>query len=643
MCGLTGILALDATPRADELGAAVSQMAAALTHRGPDGHAVWVDPDSRLALGHTRLAILDLSPAGAQPMTSRSGVWTVAFNGEIYNAGVVRSRLTSIGSTFRGHSDTEVLVEALAAWGLDRTLAIIEGMYAFAAWEASARTVHLARDPLGEKPLYHAEVDGSLLFGSELKALARHPRFRPSIDPDGVAQLLRRSFIPAPGTIYRDVRKLPAGAVLSVEAGSRVVPAPRQHYRYADVVRAATADRWDPSEQELVDHLDQALRASVADRQQSDVPLGAFLSGGIDSSLVVALQQAQSAQPVRTFTVDVGDEAGSEAAKAAAVARHLGTDHTTIELSEADALEVVPRLPDIYDEPFGDPSGIPTYLVSRETRRHVTVAMSGDGGDELFGGYNRYTLGAAAWPRLARIPRIVRRGGAGALSSVPPRTWDRAFAGLERVTGRELPPRPGDKVHRLAGILPAADPDDLYARAAWHWLDADAIAGAAPTTGGPEGTVDGLGVAERFMLRDGVSVLPDQMLAKVDRASMATSLEIRVPLLAPAIAELAWRLPPERKLAGGRGKLPLRAVLGRYLPTELIELPKQGFDPPLASWLRGPLRPWAEDLLSPSALRRAGLVDPEPIRRAWVEHRGGRGKHEPRVGSVLMLHAWAQR
>lgn len=645
MCGIAGILDPQQSTTKYELAGLASLMAAPLHHRGPDDAGVWVDASAGVALGHRRLAVIDLSNAAAQPLTSSCGNWTVAYNGELYGFQAVREALRAAGRRFRGHSDTEVLVESLAEWGLRTTLERCNGMFAFAAWDHRRRLLHLARDRLGEKPLYYGMAGPHVVFGSELKAIRAHPQFVARVDRRAVAAFLRWSFVPAPHSIFEGVYKLPPGTVVSLGAGMHgSLPSPRPYWSAPEVIRAGVDAPLDADDRHLTDALEDLLRVAVAERMVADVPLGAFLSGGVDSSLVTALMQAQSSRPVRTFSVDVGDYELAEGRHAAAVARHLGTEHTEIHLSHEDALEVIPELPTVYDEPFGDPSQIPTLLIARAARAHVTVGMSGDGGDELFGGYNRYTLGATAWRRLRPWPRAMRAALGGMIAAVPAPAYDHVLRiGAAAVPGHLRLARAGDKMHKLAGLMGAGDEADLYLRAVSQWTDPARVVGTAEVA--PLGS--GMSALDdpilTFMARDALVVLPDNMLVKVDRATMAASMEARVPILDHRVFAFAWRLPPAMRVRDGRGKWILRQVLRRYVPDTLVDRPKTGFDPPIDRWLRDPLREWAETLLSPTSLTRHGLIDPAPVRKAWAAHLVGGRNHDYRLWAVLMLSAWLEQ
>jgi len=641
MCGITGFLRSPGTslPEASRL---LDEMTDALRHRGPDSRGTWCDAAQHVFLGHRRLAILDLSPAGHQPM-HRHERWSVVFNGEIYNYRALRDELVAGGASFRGTSDTEVLLEAVAQWGVERALARFDGMFALALWDARERRLWLARDRIGEKPLYYTARGGHVVFASELKSLRLHPAVDRAVDRGVLALYFRFGHVPSPHGIYAGVRKLPPGHFLSVDDQGRV-GAPQPYWR-AESLLAPSHRRPPAREAERLDEVEAALRRSIADRMVADVPLGALLSGGIDSSLVVALMQAQSARPVKTFTIGYDGSSYSEAREAAAVARHLGTEHHEHNVTSADALAVVERLPEIYDEPFADSSQIPTFLVSRFAREHVTVALSGDAGDELFCGYNRYLWTARMWPRLARLPRALRRGFARSVALLGPATW----TGIFDVTNRALPHRyrvkaGGDKLHKLARAMDAATLDELYRDLITQWRDpASLVLGGVETAHPLSPTPEHLHFVERLMFLDLTGPLPDDMLCKVDRAAMATALEVRVPFLANEVVSLAWSLPYAEHTRGGVGKRLLREVLARHVPRALFERPKVGFGVPIGDWLRGPLRAWGEDQLTESRLNAGGLLDPGPVRAAWRQHLAGTHNHEHRLWAVLMFLAWHEK
>ncbi len=622
MCGLAGVRDLRSATPGDELRRAVASMGGALVHRGPDDHGVFADPAAGVALAHRRLAIVDLSPTGHQPMTSPSGRFVVVFNGEIYNFRDLRAQLVGRGTSFRGRSDTEVLVAGFEEWGVEETLRRCNGMFALAVWDRQTGVLTLARDRLGEKPLYYGRFGDVVLFGSELSALRRHPAFDGDVDRDALATYLRLGYVPAPRSIHRNVRKLPAGTTLRI-GPSGEVGEPRPYWSLAEAARRGADDPWRGDLADAADELEARLAAAVDQRLFADVPVGAFLSGGVDSSTVVALAQARGGAPVRTFTIGFEEDGFNEAAHARAVARHLGTAHTELVVTAADALALVPRLPQLWDEPFADASQIPTHLVSALARRSVTVALSGDGGDELFGGYSRYQWTRTAWATARRVPRVLRRAG----SPLGER--------LGCVAGAA-------KVGRAARLLDVDGPLDLYGRLVSHWPDdrvlvdgrADDVFGAAGAT------VRGLPLTRRLQVVDGLTYLPDDILVKVDRASMAVGLECRVPLLDHALVEWALRLPEALTVGDGRGKRVLREVLHRHVPRDLVDRPKQGFGVPIGAWLRGPLRPWAEDLLAPDRLRHEGYLDPAPVRALWRRHLDGTVDASFRLWDVLQFQAW---
>jgi asparagine synthase (glutamine-hydrolysing) len=579
-------------------------------------------------------------------MASADGRWVACYNGECYNASELRAELPGGGKNLRGHCDTEVVVEAVAAWGLQDALGRINGMFALALWDRRDRVLHLVRDRLGEKPLYYAVINGTLLFGSELRALRAHPRFRPTVDRQAVALLLRLNYIPAPSTIYSGARKLTAGHLVSFRPGQAGWPEPSAWWDFAAVAQTAQSTRPLSAEatQESLDDLDGLLRDAVARRLVADVPVGVFLSGGIDSSLVTALAQTVASEPVRTFTMGFAGESADEAGYAASVARHLATDHTQIDLTPDDALATLPSLATLWDEPFADPSQLPTALLCRETRRHVTVALSGDGGDEMFGGYRRYTAGAALSRQLLPLPGLLRRAGAAAIDAVPAALWDRAEILGHRLLPRLVAADLGTKAHKLARILPAETADAVYVGLVSSWDDPESVVLGISQPGwpGPQPMSWIADPAEAMMAWDTLSTLPDEMLVKVDRASMAVSLEVRPPLLDHRVVEAAWSLPPTLRIDGSTGKRALRFLLDRYVPRQLVARPKAGFDPPLGTWLRGPLRPWAEDLLSLSRLDAQGLIDPAPVRACWTAHLAGRPGRTYALWSVLMLQSWLE-
>jgi len=649
MCGLSGFWA----PRGgavEPMTALAQAMTQRIANRGPDDAGAWADADCGIALAHQRLSILDLSAAGHQPMQSACGRYVMVFNGEIYNHGELRGRLKAEGNApdWRGHADTETLLAGFVAWGIEPALDATVGMFAFALWDHRDRILTLARDRMGEKPLYYGWQGGTFLFGSELKALRAHPCFEGHVDRSALSLLLRYNCIPAPHSIYEGIFKLRPGHMLQIgmaHFAAHETPAQQAWWSLSEVIRRSCTSRILGDEQAVVDELEQLLARSVRDQMLSDVPLGAFLSGGVDSSTIVALMQMASSKPVKTFTIGFDDAGFDEAAHAKVIARHLGTEHEELYVRPRDALAVVPRLPTLYCEPFADSSQIPTFLISQLARQQVTVALSGDGGDELFGGYNRYLMARTAWRRLNRLPPAARRALAGALRGVSPPRWD----GLIRLASRCLPKRlrvanAGEKAHKLAGVLQLTNGEAFYKQLRSHWEDPGSVVIGGDEPADSLMDAGGLTAADSLeqwmMAQDAQTYLPDDILVKVDRAAMANSLETRVPLLDHRVVEFAWRLPLEYKIRGEEGKWALRQVLYRYVPQAMIERPKMGFTLPLGSWLRGPLRDWAEDLLDPARLRREGYLEPGPIRRIWDMHLAGKSNEQYRLWDVLMFQAW---
>jgi asparagine synthase (glutamine-hydrolysing) len=638
MCGIAGLW--DPSRRGGDLAESIRAMTDAMVHRGPDSSGYWHDNEAGMALGHRRLSIVDLSEAGHQPMLSADGRWVLTYNGEIYNADDLRSELEARGARFRGHSDTEVLVEAFALWGVEATLPRLIGMFAFAAWDSRERRLYLVRDRLGIKPLYWGWFGQLLLFGSELKALRAHGGWTPEVDRDSVAAFMRHNYVPGPWTIYRNVSKLPAGGLVVFRPGRE--PEVTRYWSLEEVVRTGIAHRTTMDETEATDALEALLSDAVRRRMVADVPLGAFLSGGIDSSTVVALMQANASRPVRSFSIGFHEQGYNEATYAKDVAAHLGTDHTELYVEPQHARDVIPRLADMFDEPFADSSQIPTFLVSEMTRRHVTVALSGDGGDELFAGYVRYFQAMKLFPVLERLPAGLRAAISGMIRVLPPSTWSALF---QLVPQRYRPPQPGDRMHKLAGILNESL-GSYYRYLVSHWPEPDALVLGAREHRGILWNLDERQVSdpiERMQYLDTATYLPDDILTKVDRASMAVSLEARVPLIDHRVVAFAWTLPPALKVRDGTGKWLLRRVLARHVPDRLIDRPKMGFGVPIDGWLRGPLRDWAEDLLSEKRLAAEGLLNPAMIREKWAQHLGGRVNHQYLLWDILMFQAWKAR
>jgi asparagine synthase (glutamine-hydrolysing) len=626
-------------------------MAQRIAHRGPDDSGVWVDGALEVALGHRRLSIVELSAAGSQPMTSASKRSVIVFNGEIYNQAELRQRLGERFSRWRGHSDTETLLECLESLGPERTLKAAIGMFAFAWVDRQERCLYLARDRAGEKPLYYGWQGPTFMFASELKALKAHPHFSGEIDRNAIALQLRHNYIPAPYSIYKGIRKLVPGTCLRVPLAPFASDArahdPETTAKPYWSLRTVQADGQSAPFQggdcEAVEALDSLLRDSVRRQMVADVPLGAFLSGGIDSSTVVALMQTQSTRPVRTFTIGFGEEGYDEAEHAKAVARHLGTEHLELYVSPAQAMDVIPRLPRLYDEPFSDSSQIPTFLVSQLTRRHVTVSLSGDAGDELFGGYSRYGRIDRIWRRIDRLPAVPRGVLGKGLQAIPPTLWDLAASPFKRLLPLGMQ-NVGHKARKLGEALAASAPELIYRGLVSHWPRPDEVVLGAtepPTVlSDPQLWSEAAEIQLRMMHLDFLSYLPDDILCKVDRAAMAVSLETRIPFLDHRVIEFAWRLPMHMKVRNGQGKWLLRQVLQKYVPQTLTDRPKMGFGIPLDGWLRGSLRAWVEDLIGESRIRQEGFLNPVPIRRMWREHLTGLRKWPYQLWDVLMLQAW---
>lgn len=641
MCGFSGFMTLGSPPQQTE--ALLNSMGRAIEHRGPDAGGIWYDGGAGIGLSHRRLSIVDLSPAGHQPMVSASDRYVIAFNGEIYNHQRLRSELTSTcqSPSWRGHSDTETILAGFDAWGIQGTVERTIGMFAFAVWDKQTRSLTLGRDRIGEKPLYYGWQGDTFLFGSELKALKAHPAFKGEVDRDAVCLFLRHNYIPAPYSIYRGIRKLEPGCLLSISLSK---PEPKV-WPYWSAVQAMTVRGGQSSftPNEVVDELERLAKDAIAQQMMADVPLGAFLSGGVDSSTVVALMQAQSSRPIKTFSIGFNEEGYNEAEHAKAVARHLGTDHTELYVTAEQAMAVIPRLPSMYCEPFSDSSQIPTFLVSQLAKQHVTVSLSGDAGDELFCGYSRYQMTSSLWRKLSMLPAPLRGVAAKVITAVPPHSWDRMaglFPGAARFSNL------GDKLHKGARVLSSRSVDELYLGLVSHHQNPSAlvIGGIEPATllTGNAPDLTGLSDVHRMMALDQMTYLPDDILAKVDRAAMAVSLETRVPFLDHRIVEFAWRLPLSMKLRDGQSKWPLRQVLYRHVPRELIDRPKMGFGIPLHDWLRGPLREWAESLLDESRLRQEGIFEPLPIRQLWAEHQSGTRNWAYLLWDVLMFQAWQE-
>jgi asparagine synthase (glutamine-hydrolysing) len=638
MCGITGAFDPNQQLGADSIRRVVGQMTKALAHRGPDDVGLWLEPQARVAFGHRRLSIIDLTEAGQQPMVSANGRWVIAYNGEMYNTSHIRELLGEM--KYRGHSDTEVLVEAFAQWGVEVAISRINAMFAFAAWDTQENELWLARDRFGEKPLYYGWHGNVLLFGSELKALAAVEGFSPDIDRQALAMLVRKISIPAPSTIYRGVKKLTPGSFLRIRGGQDR-PEPVRYWDPATVASNTSVNA--PRGEEVVDELEELLTSVVKSRMESDVPLGAFLSGGVDSSTVVALMQKLSSQQVKTFTIGFSEAGYDESPHAKAVAQHLQTDHTELKLTASDALSVIPKLSRIYDEPFADSSQIPTYLVSALAREHVTVALSGDGGDELFGGYDRYRVFERLHKYRNAIPQTVLKTSGKLLGSLSIETWNKiGRSPISAIAPKSVRVRTGERVHKLSKLLQSRGDGDLYEQLLSVNPDpASLVIGYVEQTSEIERTFYRSSF-EDAMMTDTYNYLPDDILVKVDRASMAVSLEVRVPLLDPELFSFAWGLHPDDRVKNGIGKWPLRQLLNRYVPAEIVERPKMGFGVPINKWLRGELRGWASELLDGQLLREQGYFHAEPIVQMWDEHVSGRADRSAELWPILMFQAWYQ-
>jgi asparagine synthase (glutamine-hydrolysing) len=658
MCGIVGLFSESLLNNADQIRTVLTVMGDAITHRGPDDEGIWFDAADSIGFSHRRLSVLDLSPAGHQPMESRCGRFVIVYNGEIYNHQVIRGELEKDrlpprfafrnddrGEVWHGHSDTETLLAAIEAWGVDEALKRVKGMFAFALWDKQQKALYLARDRVGEKPLYYGWQGDTFLFGSELKALKVHPDFKGEIDRGALALFLRHNYVPGPYSIYKGIKKLPEGTFLKIETGGDAViqkgqEKPEPYWDFAQVAKGGLKNPFAGSEADALSALDQTLGSAVEDQMLADVPLGALLSGGVDSSLICSLMQSRSTSRVKTFTIGFDSATYNEATFAAKVAKHLGTEHTELYLNPNDALELVPSLPEMYDEPFADSSQLPTHLVMKLVKQHVTVALSGDGGDELFAGYNRYTYAPKVWDKLGGLPQMLRDGVAKSLTAIPAIT-------INRLANSFGVAQAGDKAHKLGQRLAnVASIDDLYISLVSEWGDVSDLVIDAPELPYLLNDRDRWPAiddsAARMMALDTLSYLPDDILVKVDRAAMAVSLETRAPFLDKEVVAFAWQLPMNFKLRDGQGKWILRQLLYKHVPQKLVERPKMGFSIPLDDWLRGPLREWAEPLLDENRLISEGLINPEPVRRAWQQHQQGKANFGYRLWSVLMFQAWLE-
>jgi asparagine synthase (glutamine-hydrolysing) len=648
MCGITGFINPGMTGNAEELLALSAQMANTLAHRGPDASGTYADPEFGLGLGHRRLSVLDPSDSGSQPMKSADGRFVLVHNGEIYNFLELRKKLEGLGGPFlpwRSNSDTEVMLAAFEVWGIEAALTRFVGMFAFALWDTKNRVLHLARDRMGEKPLYYGIAGRGVVFGSELKAIREFPRFEAEMDMEALSLYLRFQYVPEPRSIYKDIYKLSPGHLLTIKASNPTALNPEPYWTMRDVVNRTYADPFIGGEEQAADQLERLLRDVVKNQMLSDVPLGVLLSGGIDSSLITALMQAESDRPVRSFTIGFSDKNYDESADARRVAAHLGTDHTELFVTPDHILNLIPRLPTLFDEPFADASQLPTYLVAELTRQHVTVCLTGDGGDETFAGYNRHFWAPLVWDKINNVPPALRSIAAKGTRLLSPKAYDTLFD----LAGNLLPHAarvrmPGHKAHKLADILSAETREELYKRLSSTWPDPGSLllAGTEPsTTIDQRETWPHLPDYTRWMqYMDSVTYLPGDILHKVDRATMGVALESRSPYLDHRVVEFAWRLRLTMLLKGKEGKRILRSILYRHVPKNLVDRPKMGFGVPLDSWLRGPLKTWAHDLLNPTRLKDQGLFNPDEITRQLTDHMTGSRDNQYRIWNMLMFQTW---
>ncbi len=644
MCGVVGYWTNRPVANRAEL---IGRMTEQLSHRGPDDSGIWLDENVNLALGHRRLSILDLSAAGHQPMISTCGRYVLSYNGEIYNHQELRNELTTdIDIKWHGHSDTETLLYALTEWGIKKTLQQLNGMFAFALWDRSERVLYLARDRMGEKPLYYGRSGDIFLFGSELKALRAHTDWKCEINRDALTSYLRHNYIPSPLSIYRGIHKLPPAHFIKIQNDGNDIGQAHCYWNLAEIAASNIEKRKNNEDIDanvLINTLDKNLRDAVKLRMQSDVPLGAFLSGGYDSTTVVAMMQQQSEKPVHTFSIGFDEDEYNEAEYAKAVAQHLNTNHTELYVSSQQAIDVIPKLPSIWDEPFSDCSQIPTYLVSKLARQQVTVCLSGDGGDELFCGYNRYVMGYRLWRMLKTLPPSARK----TLSFMLARTPGNKLHKLMQFLPQNMRiPHISDRLPKLAETLQYQSDETFYQNLISHWKNPEdiVIKGYEPSSilNNPQQLPEFIDFQEQMMYLDSMTYLPGDILTKMDRASMAVSLEARIPLLDHNLVEFAWQVPTSQKYKDGQGKWLLRQVLYRYVPKKLMDRPKMGFGVPIEQWLRGPLREWAEELLDEKRIKNENILNPQPIRKMWEEHLSGKHRWHYQLWDVLMFQAWSE-
>lgn len=639
MCGIAGFYNSESQFSDDGLTDIAHKMGDSIAYRGPDDHKIWINGADGIGLSHRRLAIIDLSQAGAQPMTSACGQYVIAYNGEIYNAEEMRQDLSDFGLTYRGYSDTEVILESCARFGIEATVTKMIGMFAFALWDKSTKSLTLVRDRLGIKPLYWGQFGTTCLFGSELKPLLSHPDCQKEINQDAIASYLRHSYIPAPASIYQNIEKLRPGHLITFQKGQP--PAQKCYWSLADIQQRASTHPYQGDATQAITDLENLLKDAIGRRMIADVPLGSFLSGGIDSSLVTALMQAQSETPIRSFSIGFHEQGYNEATHAAAVATHLGTNHTELYVTPQEVQAIIPDLPVIYDEPFADSSQLPTWIVSHMTRQHVTVALSGDGGDELFGGYTRYFMAQKISKMLFQQPAILRKLESHLLKALPDKYWDHIG---KLIPTSKRPSHFGDKIRKLSKIL-AGSENEYYLRLISQWDNPNQLAkhgSEIETILHDPALIDKIpNLINRLQYLDTLTYLPDDILTKVDRASMAVSLEARVPLLDHRVVEFAWKLPQDMKIRQGEGKWILKQLLSKYVPQQLIDRPKMGFGIPVGDWITGSLRDWAEDLLSEQALKKHDLVDVGIVRSHWQDHLSGKHNYQYQLWNILMLQSWA--
>lgn len=641
MCGITGFWQYN---QKINLQQAIQQMSRQLYHRGPDDGGSWIDENTVIALGHRRLSILDLSPEGHQPMLSANDRYVMVFNGEIYNFQPLRENLLKLGHKFRGHSDTEIMLACFCQWGIKASVEKFIGMFAFAVWDKQERQLYLGRDRLGEKPLYYGWLGQNFVFASELKALKAHPHWQGEINRDSLTMFFRYNYIPAPHCIYDNIYKLPPGTLLTLSA-PHLQPEIVAYWSIENVIKNAQENPFTGNEDEAINTLEELLKDAIAQQMIADVPLGAFLSGGIDSSTVVALMQSQSSQKIKTFSIGFTEEAYNEAQHAKAVANYLQTDHTELYVTPQQARDVIPKLPNLYDEPFADSSQIPTFLVSQLAKQKVTVSLSGDAGDELFGGYNRYFWGNNIWQKIGWTAPAIRQVMSKFLTTFSPSKWTQIGEKFQPFLPNQLQTRLlGDKIYKLAEVLAVPDQFALYQRLISHWQNPETLVinGKEPITQLQKPPLNLANFIEQMMYLDSVTYLSDDILTKVDRAAMGVSLESRVPFLDHRVVELAWQLPLNLKIRGNQGKWILRQILYKYVPQKLIERPKMGFSVPIDRWLRLELRDWAESLLDSNKLKEQGFLNYQPIQKKWQEHLSGNNNWQYLLWDVLMFQLWLQ-